>query len=141
MSLTLLFGLRCPHFVSSVFIFECSISNADDLWTSTALRIPAVPMQRASAKYTKIVRPLTQRHARTLRTNCLVTAELRRGVHPGAGLSRYYRVIQLALESRSEELVEATLPQLQKLIGRSPTPFSARYYSSYSYSCCFVYNR
>ncbi|CAM9972777.1 unnamed protein product [Sphacelaria rigidula] len=43
--------------------------------------------------------------------------ELERGQHAGAGLARYYRVVDLALKSSSEDLVEATLPQLQKLIG------------------------
>lgn len=44
-------------------------------------------------------------------------AELEQRQHPGAGLARYYRVVELAMESKSEEVVEAALGQLHKLIG------------------------
>lgn len=47
------------------------------------------------------------------------TGELERDSSPGAGLKRYYRVLELALESRVEEVVEVSLAQLQKLIGES----------------------
>lgn len=46
-----------------------------------------------------------------------LTGELERNAHPGAGLKRYYRVMELALECRTEEVVEVALAQLQKLIG------------------------
>lgn len=43
--------------------------------------------------------------------------ELERNQHPGAGLSRYYRVVELAMESNSEDVVETALGQLHKLVG------------------------
>ena len=46
-----------------------------------------------------------------------VTDELERNQYPGAGLGRYYRVVELALESGSEDMVEVTLGQLHKLLG------------------------
>ncbi|CAM9469425.1 unnamed protein product, partial [Scytosiphon promiscuus] len=54
---------------------------------------------------------------RTLRQLCdRATVELQRNKHPGAGLGRYYRVLEVAMESKSEDVVEAALGQLHKLI-------------------------
>lgn len=43
--------------------------------------------------------------------------ELEQNQHPGVGMARYYRVVELAMESKSEDVVEAALGQLHKLIG------------------------
>ena len=46
-----------------------------------------------------------------------VLGELEQNQHPGVGLSRYYRVVELAMESNSEDVVETALGQLHKLVG------------------------
>lgn len=67
------------------------------------------------------------------------TVELERDVHPGAGLARYYRVVELALDTPSEDVVEATLPQLQKLIGAETRGFNFTTFScSYIFLCSCV---
>lgn len=48
------------------------------------------------------------------------SGELERNQHPGAGLSRYYRVVELAMESNSDDVVETALGQLHKLVGECP---------------------
>lgn len=56
-----------------------------------------------------------------------IEGELERNQHPGAGLSRYYRVVELAMESNSEDVVEAALGQLHKLVGESARRSTQRY--------------
>lgn len=52
--------------------------------------------------------------------------ELERDLYPGQGLKRHYRVMELALECRTDEVLEVALVQLQKLIGEWGTPRGGR---------------
>ncbi|CAM9340367.1 unnamed protein product [Ectocarpus sp. 13 AM-2016] len=62
----------------------------------------------------RTIRKETGWQERTLRQACdWATGELEQNQYPGVGMARYYRVVEL---SKSEDVVEAALGQLHKLI-------------------------
>lgn len=63
------------------------------------------------------IRPCMRYHCHSPSHRFVGLGELERNQHPAVGLSRYYRVVELAMESNSEDVVETALGQLHKLVG------------------------